>query len=273
MNPYSAASSALRAGCARTSATFVLLLVAASLLTALPLWASSNSTSIMDLTSLTITAASGTVVFDPTMTTSEAFAQAQNSFGGFDQDYNSALGAKVSSNAMVQFAAGKALADPVNLVLKSYSNVNIPNEPIGFVAASSQGTADILNSNFMITGGTGPVNVTFDAMLKWIQSVATDIHGINASSEVVFSLAINGTQVLFLDSPLMVGSNASASINQNPYDLKNSIMMNYDQDYTIFIEVDSESSGQSVPEPSTIALLIGGPALALARQWIMAKRA
>jgi len=231
----------------------------------------------MDMTSLTITAGSGTVVFDPTSTTSEAFAQAQNSFGGFDQDYNSGLGTKVTSNAMVQFACGKALADPVSLVLNSYSNVNIPQEPLGFVAASSQGTADIYNTNFMITGGTGTVNVTFDAFLKWVQTLMTNTQGINATSEVVFSLQLYGNNgantVLFLDSPLMIGSNASASIQQLNYELKNSIMLDYDEDYEIYIETDAESSGQSMPEPSTIALLFGGPAITFARRWIKAKRA
>jgi len=272
MEPFAASSAGFLRRRVGTYVAFFLLTLAVFMLSVRPVWASSSSSSTMDLTSLTITPASGTVVFDPTTTTSEAFAQAQNSFGGFDQEYNSGLGTKVTSNAMTQFACGKAAADPVNLVLNSYSNVNIPNEPIGFVAASSQGTADIYNTNFMITGGTGSVNVTFDSFLKWVQNLATNINGINATSEVVFSLAINGTQVLFLDSPLMVGSNASASIENNNYELKNSTMLNYNEDYEIYIETDAESSGQSMPEPSTLALLFSGPALAFGRRWIMAKR-
>ncbi len=259
--------------CVRRASTSVsLLLLAISLLLAPALLASSNSSSSISLTSLTITPTSGTVVFtDPW--TSEAYAQAQNSFGGFDQDYNSGLGSKVTANAWVQFAAGRALADPVNLVLKAQSVVNIPQEPIGFVAASSQGTSDIYNSTFMITGGTGQVNVNFDALFKYMQSVMTNINGINATSEVIFSLLVNGTPVLFYDSPLAVGSNASMQIPLTSQELKNSMTLDFDEDYTIYIEMDAESSGQSMPEPSTIALLIGGPALAFARRRIMAKRA
>jgi len=79
--------------------------------------------------------------------------------------------------------------------------------------------------------------------------VMTDIHGINATSEVVFALTINGTVVLFLDSPLAVGSNATKIIPLMSQGLTNSMMLNYNQDYTIDLEVDAESSGQSMPEP------------------------
>ena len=72
--------------------------------------------------------------------------------------------------------------------------------------------------------------MTFDAFLKWVQNRATDMHGINAAWGVVFSLAVNGTQVLFLDSPLLVGSDASKSIEQLNYELKNSVMLNYNED-------------------------------------------
>ena len=51
------------------------------------------------------------------------------------------------------------------------------------------------------------------------------------------------------------------------------IMLDYGEDYEIYIETDAESSGQSMPEPSTIALLFSGPALAFGGRWIRAKRA
>ena|SRR5271157_374323 len=269
MTLFAAPSSRL---CVQRSISVVpLFLLAISLLLAPPLLAESDSSSSISLTSLTITPASGSVVFtDPW--TAEAFAQAQNSLGGFNQNFNSSIGSQVQANAFVQFATGQALADPVNLVLSAGSTVNIPTIPIGFVSASSQGTADIFNSTFMVTGGTGQVNVTFNAMLNSLQTLFTDIHGINATSEVVFALAINGNVVLFRDSPLVIGSNMSQEL---PFSgtLTNMMTLNYDEDYTIYLELDAESSGQSVPEPSTIALLVGGPALAFARRWFIAKRA
>ena len=270
MTLFAAPSSRL---CVQRSISVVpLFLLAISLLLAPPLLAESDSSSSISLTSLTITPASGSVVFtDPW--SAEVFAQAQNSLGGFNQNFNSSIGSQVQTNAFVQFATGQALADPVNLVLSAGSTVNIPTIPIGFVSASSQGTADLFNSSFMITGGTGQVNVTFNAMLNSLQTLFTDVHGISATSEVIFTLAINGQVVLFRDSPLMIGSNMFAQLPFNGSVGPNSMMLDYGVPYTIFLELDSETGGQSMPEPSTIALLIGGPALAFARRWIMAKRA
>lgn len=276
MDPFAASLSRF---CTRRASTYVallLLLLAISMLAVPPLWASSDSSSSISLTSLSITPASGSVVFtDPW--SSQVFAQAQNSFGGFDQEFNSSnMSQIVSTNAAVMFASGGALADPINLLMNTSnatSMVHIPNEPIGFVAASSQGTADIFNSTFMITGGTGSTNVTFNAMLNSLQTLMTDIHGINATSEVIFTLEVNGNVVLFRDSPLMIGSNMFAQLPFNGSVGPNSMMLNYGEPYTFFLELDAESGGQSMPEPSTIALLFGGPALVLARRWIMTKRA
>ena len=211
MNSFAATLSRFFTRRASKYVALLLLLMAVSMLSVAPIWAESDSLSSLSVSSLTIMPSSGQVMYtDPW--TATAFAQAQNSFGGFDQQFNSDIN-QVTAHALVQFATGRALADPINLVLSSGAKVNIPVEPIGFVAASAQGTADIFNSTFMITGGTGQVNVTFNAML------------------------------------------------------------NYGQDYTLLLEADAESSGQSMPEPSTMSLLFGGPALALARRWIMSKRA
>jgi hypothetical protein len=271
-----ASSAALNARRVITYVTPLVLVLAVAMFFVLPVWAESDSSSSISVTSVTITPASGTVVFtDPW--SSQVFAQAQNSLGGFNQNFNSSnMSQIVSTNAMVQFATGQALADPTNLLMNTtnaMSTVNIPTVPLGFLAASSQGTADIFNSTFMVTGGTGQVNVTFNAMLNSLQSLFTDIHGISATSEVIFTLAINGNTVLFRDSPLAIGPNMTLVLPFSGMVGPNSMMLNYNQDYTLFMELDAESSGQSMPEPSTIALLVSGPALAFARRWIMAKRA
>ena len=187
----------------------LLFVLAASVLFVPPLQAESNSSASMSISNLTITPTAGTVVFDAPWTT-EAFAQAQNSFGGFDQQFNSGLGTLVQANAMTQFATGQALADPINLVLNGSATVNL-NNPSGLSAASSTGISDMYTT-FRITGGTGPVNVTFSAMLNSLQSLMTTGGGILASSEVIFALTINGNVVLFRDSPLMIGANSSLEL-------------------------------------------------------------
>ena len=202
--------------------------------------------------------------------TAEAFDQAQNSLGGFQSQYNSSLGGLAQSSASVQFASAQSSADAMNMILMASAGVNLPGNVLA--AASATSRADIFNSTLMITGGTGQVDVTFGAMLNSLQSLMTDASGLLATSEVVFALTIDGNVVLFLDSPNQIGPNSSLIVPISQ-ELTNSMMLNYNQDYTIRLEADAESSGQNVPEPSTIALLFGGSTLAFIRRLILAKRA
>jgi len=248
----------------------LLFVLAASVLFVPPLQADAFASANISITNVTITPSAGTVVFTAPWT-AEAFAQAQNSFGEDDPEYKSSLGSQVQVNAAVTFASGQALADPVNLVLKTSSLVYIP-DPVT-AAANSVGRADIFNSTFMITGGTGQVNVNFSAMLKSMQSLLTTGGGIFASSEVIYSLLVNGNLVSSFASFNAIGPNDSW--NPKPIsELETGMMtLNYDEDYTIYLEADAETEGINVPEPSTITLLFGGPALAFVGRLIKAKRA
>jgi hypothetical protein len=157
----------------------------------------------------------------------------------------------------------------MNMMLMASAGVNIPG---GTVAASSVSRADIFNSTLMITGGTGAVNVTFGAMLNSLQSLMTDATGLLASSEVIFALTIDGNVVLFLDSPNQIGPSSSLVVPISE-ELTNSMMLNYNQDYTIRLEADAENSGQNVPEPSTITLALAGAGVGFIRRLILANRA
>jgi hypothetical protein len=201
--------------------------------------------------------------------TAEAFDQAQNSLGDNQMQFNTSLGGVAQSSASVQFASAQSTADAMNMLLMASAGVNIPS---GLNAASSTSRADIFNSTLMITGGSGPVDVTFGAMLNSLQTLMNDASGSLATSEIIFSLEINGNVVLFLDSPTQIGPSSSLVLPISQ-ELTNSMMLNYNQDYTIRLEADAESSGQNVPEPSTLALLFGGSALAFIRRPRLAKRA
>jgi len=262
-------SSASRVRFAGVYAVPFLFLLASSLLSVVPLQASSVATSSISINNLTITPSSGSVVFMNPWT-AEAFDQAQNSLGDNQSQFNTSLGGIAHSSASVQFASGQSSADAMNMILMASAETNIPGTFVA--AASSVSRADIFNSTFMITGGTGAVNVSFGAMLNSLQNLMTDASGLLASSEVVFALTIDGNVILFLDSPNQIGPNSSLSVPISQ-ELSNSMMLNYNQDYTIRLEADAENSGQNVPEPSTIALLFGGSTLGFIRRLILAKRA
>lgn len=246
----------------------LLFLLAPLLLAVPPVQGSSVANGSISISNLSITPSGGNVVFSA-LWTAEAFDQAQNSLGGSQSQYNSSLGGLAQSTASVQYASAQSSADAMNLLLMASSGVNIPG---GVIAASSVSRADIFNSTFMITGGSGPVDVNFGVMLNSLQNLVTDSSGLVASSEVIFALEVDGNVVLFRDSPLTIGPNMSAVL---PFsgELTNSMTLNYNQDYTIRLEADAENSGQNVPEPSTIALALGGAAAVLIRRLIVAKPA
>ncbi len=257
-------ASRFRLACVYT-ASLVFLLVAASLISP-PLYADSTSTSSIQVSNFTMTSSSGTIVFlDPW--TAQAFAQAQNSLGENNSQYNSSLGGLAQASASVQFASAQSSADALNMILMGSTTVNIPG---GLIAASAV-SQQTLSNMFEITGAGGPVNVTFGVLLNSMQSLLTDSSGF-ASSEVTFTLSVDGNVVLFSDSAKQIGPNGSWNYNFSG-ELTNTIPLYENQwyEFTAFAEQDPNGYGQT-PEPPTIALALGGAAVGFIRRLILAKR-
>jgi hypothetical protein len=118
----------------------------------------------------------------------------------------------------------------------------------------------------IVSPSTTTVNVTFTATLSGDQTLTTDADGEFATSEIVFSLLlpdISGTPIIFIDSPLCIGTPpgstclaSSPSTLNSPYSniLTSTVQLNTNTDYTLIAEADAESSGFNVPEPSSIFL-------------------
>lgn len=210
-------------------------------------WSATISQSSLQLQSLTITPSSGAIMFAPT---AQSFAQAQNSQGDLISDFQS--GATANSSVGVTWAAGNGSADSSSEEASAFANLNIPTS--GEAAASSVGRGTLYDFNFQITGTTGSVPVNFSAMLPFAQLLMTDSLGLEASSEIMFELSIDGNLVLFSDSPMSIGSSSSASTS-GIWNLSNSVDLTAGQSYELYIELDGESSGKSTPEPSALYLL------------------
>jgi hypothetical protein len=193
----------------------------------------------------------------------EAFAEAQNSLGEFDQDFDfSFFGGNVSADAQVTWAEGHGDATapivfPPNfsVVENASSSVNLPGcDP---KAASSLGRGTLLNE-FIITGGTGTVDVDFSVDLSGGLFVFTDECGILAETEVIFGLELDGDLILDYQKLLSIGPNDSDSFTVSEL-LSTTVPLEFDVPYFLYLEVDSESEGiVDVPEPHTLALLLVG---------------
>jgi hypothetical protein len=237
-----------------------LLGIALSLLSGAPC---ANATAIanssLQLETLAITSSSGSILFAPT---AQSFAQAQNSLGELVSNFDS--GTTAASSAVVTWADASGSADSILQTASAIADVNIPSGMAG--AASSVGQGSLFDFSFMVTGTTGPVAVQFAAMLPAVQSLMTDEFGMQATSELVFDLSIDGMPVLFQDSPLSIGPSSSLS-NSGTWNLNNSVTLNAGQAYTLVLQLDAESSGiNTIPEPATFSLIAGGALLSMVRR-------
>ncbi len=241
----------------------ILLLLGLFLSASQSTYADALAISTLNLGNLQITPTTGFVQFAGSWQ-ADAFAQASNSLGELDVNFDSNTGGTATANAVVTFASAQGMANASGLVIACAANVNIP----GCLprSASSIGRGSLANS-FTITGGTGAVDVNISAMLDGMQHVLTDICGELAESEVIFTLEVadsfgNTVFSLSFNSLLTIGRSAEiqSMISQA---VANTAHLQFDTEYSIFIETDTESRGitSPVPEPSTMVLLLSGLSL------------
>jgi hypothetical protein len=209
-----------------------------------PTWADVTvNTSLGSL--LQIDPAAGTVNY-LSSTTGSTFAQALDSLGGFDQN---------ASFAFTTLANASGGVSIPTLGATTTANVGIP----GINAfASSEGQAT-LSGVFDITGVTGPVSVTFNAVLTDNQFLQANQFGVFGSSESIYSLTlpdIQSSPVLFFDNLLTIGTSQTFAYAASPV-LTTSLILQPNTNYSFVAAADAESYGvDSTPEPSSIALLI-----------------
>ena len=226
------------------------------------------------------------VVILPRCAQADATADAQLSFinlsitpgaGTFDLLTNWAGAAYGQATVASQYDTG---ATPSVFVTGDYSTASgsasaaSPSAQSGADASVTGAAADNasgqawVESAFMITGGTGDVSTVFSAQLIGSLNVLTDAAGQLAQAEAVFSLELNGDPVLFNDQLLSIGASDSQNLPLSS-PLNNTVTLQYNTPYIIYIETDSEVSVSSVPEPRAAGLLAIGLSLGL---WAAAKR-
>ena len=225
-----------------------------------PLHATAIATGSIQVTNFTITPASGTVVFGG-LWTAQAFAQAQNSLCGCDSQFSSSVGGIAQADAAVMFAQAHSLTDASALTLSASDAVNIPG---GVMAANTIGQGDLSNT-FVITGGTGTVDVTFSALVTFAQSLFTDASGVFAMDDTPYQLTIDGQTVLFMDASNQIG--ASSSFSASSSDTSTDTMtLNFDQSYLLDAYTQDAPSSYNLPEPPSGSLLLMGGALLAAKR-------
>jgi hypothetical protein len=205
----------------------------------------------LSLTGLVITPASGSVQIESPFAAS-AFAQAQDSLGGFAQQFNTVNNGATSASATGTLANANTSASVTALAASAFSSVDIPQISASAVSSANGGPGSLVGS-FEITGTSGPVSVQFAAPLVGSQSVLATGYGRSVSSETIFSLllpTVSSAPILFYDNPLNLGSSSALDAPYNNT-LTASVTLQSDTLYLLIANVDSESDGGSMtPEPS-----------------------
>lgn len=185
--------------------------------------------------------------------TALTFAEASNSVGEREQDFERSVGGNARAEAAVTFAAAVGLASGLNRTGSGNSAARIPVcEPF---QASSVGRGSIVNS-FIVTGGIGAVTVEFAADVVGIQRLRTDHCGLLAESEIIVALLVDGETVLFEQSMISIGPNDAADLTLFKR-LSATVPLEFNTSYGVFVGADAESrSITTVPEPFTPVLVL-----------------
>ena len=252
---------------ARTPVASLCLVLALSVVLAPPLHATAIATGSIQVTNFTIAPASGTVVF-ATLWTANSFAQAQNSLCGCDSQFNSSLGGTAQADAAVMFAQAHALTDASGLTLSASDAVNITG---GVMAANTLGQTTLFNSTFSITGTTGPVDVTFSALVDLAQFLFTDASGVFAMNDTSYQLTLDGQTVLFMDVSNQIGTSSSFSTSSSGT-LTDTMTLNSGQDYSLTATVQDDPYGYNTPEPPSGSMILLGAALIAAQRLFVTLR-
>jgi hypothetical protein len=196
--------------------------------------------------------------------TAQTFAQASNSLGELQADFQSSVGGQVQANALVSFATGHASASAATLTASADSHVMGLS---GGIQAGSEGHGNLMNS-FMLTGGTGAVAVGF------AMDLAGRLHAVGGGSgsfqtEILAGVELDGTPILFDRFALMGGPGFPETTQLVSETLATTLTLQFDTPYFLFVDPDSETYPVTpVPEPSpTMLLLIGfGVVVGMARK-------
>lgn len=207
--------------------------------------AGTRANALLTVEEWSIQAASGTIEFlGPWM--AESFSEAQDSLGGFDSAFDGP-GFTATTFAVVTLANAAATADSLAPSHSAEAHVDLSGAGDSSARATGLGS---LFSAFRLAGGTPgeTVAVTFSVRLDNFLEVETDILGVLAEAETVFSLELDGNPLLFHHDGLSIGPNDYASLAGIGTRLEATSMLQFGTDYRLFAQADAETRAIAIPE-------------------------
>jgi hypothetical protein len=204
-----------------------------------------------------ITPASGTVVLlapqfgSPT----SASGAVVNSLGEENGD-SSVSPTFAQAFTTVTFANAGGVAELSSMGASANTNVTLSGCSC---SAETEGLA-ALRLSFMITGGTGAVDVTLSALTQTIQNLVTDQSSQFAVSETRIFLNVIGVQTFSFDTRFRIGPGDEATVIEMQRQISEVLTLQFNQQYDVLVSVgaNSRAAQSEVPEPATVVLLVSG---------------
>jgi hypothetical protein len=224
--------------------------------------ASIITSSSITFSNFQITPSVGTVQFLGPWT-AEAFAQSSNSLGELDALFDTTDAGTASVHTSVAHASASSQASAINVTGAASNAINLPG---GDEQAVSRAHATLFNF-FVITGGTGVVNVDFSVDVSGLLSVSTVGSPAIASADTIFTLELDGTLLTSRFDLLTVGP-GNAQSTAFTERLGASVSLPFADPGNLFgsasfafLAVFVDPFVPRLPEPSTWLLILLGLAL------------
>ena len=155
----------------------------------------------------------------------------------------------------VSFTRGGGLIDTFNVSGTALAPVIIN----GCTCSGSALGQFVLSNTFIVTGGTGSVDVTLALTLETIQALPLDQFDFFGSSQVTFELTVDGTTIFSYDNLISSSTPDSFTLVQLSEVLSRTITLQFDTPHTITLTGTARSAGSAeIPEPATLFLLASG---------------
>lgn len=211
----------------------------------------------LDLNGVTLTPSVGTVSWAPWSL--NAFSSAANSDGTVDIE-SGAGATSASASASVpyaQAASSAAVSGSGTLSGQISGTVNIPSGIIESASVGNSGNYSSWQSTFSIVGGSGVESVNVGALLSSTLKSITDSMGWVLQNDDIFTLNINGNNVLSFNDSLPAGPSQNLSSIQDPVNFSQAVSLDSGLTHTIFISINVEQEAEAVPDQTSSLLLLG----------------
>lgn len=111
----------------------------------------------------------------------------------------------------------------------------------------------------MITGGSGPVDVTLTGLAQTIQTLVTDQFSQFATSQTSIFLNVLGVGTFSFDSRFRIGPNEMLTLETQRL-ISEVVTLQFNQQYTILVSglAVSRAGSNEIPEPASVVLLVSG---------------